>query len=663
MKIALAQMEVAPGLPKRNLEKMMLPMIEEARRQEADLVSFTELCVGGYLLGDKWTSEELCFDLMRKNEVLRIASDGIAIAYGNVYVDTNDEISKRTGIEGWHPNQDGRQRKYNAVYVFQNGKPAKRLRETKILPPGITVKTNLPNYRIFDDERYFFSMNEVAQDFGVSLEELIQPFLIEVRKSDGTLDEVPVGFELCEDLWCEDYRRNGNALNPTKILINNGARHIVNLSASPWTFGKNGARDRRVQFLKQESGASFVPFFYVNCTGIQNNGKNIVTFDGGSTAYDSNARPLWLAAQAYKPELKVIDTSFIGKPKTRKEKPKIHQKYEAVSRGLESVYGEKIIIGLSGGVDSSLVAALSVIAKGKDRVIGINMPSIYNSQKTKDSAEHTAKKLGIEYLVIPIQDMVDLKARVLEERTGKKLSTLDMENLQAKIRTGILSDLAGMYNGIYTCNANKLEAIIGYGTLDGDLRGRVCPVADLTKTEVMAMAKYVNQVFGDEVIPKILFPDRLWNFSGDQIMPTAELKEKQFDPMKFGYHCALTEAMMDYRKVTPVDLMQMYLQGSLDSYLDKYFEGLVEKPKGLSFELMQRWKVDRPDEFVTDLEDFYRKFANSVFKRIESAPIIITSKTSLGYDLRESVLPYSPTGLQEQLKQEILSTMTQYNPK
>ncbi|VVB78001.1 putative NH(3)-dependent NAD(+) synthetase [uncultured archaeon] len=664
MKIALAQIEVVPGMPKKNLEKMMIPMIEEAKRQGADLISFTELCVGGYLLGDKWTNEESCQDLIAKNEILRKASNGIAIAYGNVYVDPTEEINKRTGLKSIHPNEDGRTRKYNAVYVFQNGKPAERLKETKFLPAGIQAKTNLPNYRIFDDERYFFSTVDIAQEFNCSLEELLQPFLIETTQKDGTKKKVPVGFELCEDLWCEDYRRNLNSLNPTKILINNGAEFIVNLSASPWTYGKNGARDRRVQFLKQECNNSFVPFFYVNCTGVQNNGKNIVTFDGGTTVYNKDGMPVDFAKEAYRPQLMFVDTENLGKPKIRKEKPKIVQKYHAIIRGLESLYGEKAVTGLSGGVDSSLVTALLVIARGKENVIAINMPTEYNSQKTKDSAEFTAQKLGIQYHVIPIQELVDVNAKLLEEGLGKKLSVLNKENLQAKIRSiPVLSNIAAMCNGIYTCNANKLEVILGYGTLDGDMRGAICPIADLTKTEIMEMSKYVNQeIFHDEVIPEILFPDRLWNFKKDQIMPTAELKEKQFDPMKFGYHCAITEAMTDYKKASAADLMEMYLKGTLDKHLDKYFDGLVKNPKGLSYELMKRWGVDNPKEFVKDIEEFSMKFQNSVWKRVQSAPIIITSKTAFGYDLRESILPYEPTEKQLELKQEILQKMTKYNP-
>jgi NAD+ synthase (glutamine-hydrolysing) len=235
-------------------------MVEEAKAQSVDLIAFPEMCVSGYLLSDKWQEDGYCNNLIAYNQILREASKGIAIAYGNVYVD--EFINKRVKDDRFHPNKDGRTRKYNSVYVFQDGEYVPRLKETNIIPQGVQPKTLLPTYRIFDEERYFFSTQDIAKDFSVSIESLLQPFLLRI---DG--EQVPIGFELCEDLWCEDYRRNGKASNSTKILIENGARLIINLSASPWTLGKNKTRDRRIEFLKKESGNDFVPFLYVNCVG------------------------------------------------------------------------------------------------------------------------------------------------------------------------------------------------------------------------------------------------------------------------------------------------------------------------------------------------------------------------------------------------------------
>jgi NAD+ synthase (glutamine-hydrolysing) len=654
MKIALAQMEVLPGQPGKNVDSM-LRLIEEARAQDVDLIVFPEMCVGGYLLGDEWRNENFCKDLMEYNEILRKASNGIAIAYGNIFLDS--EINKRVGDTKKHPNKDGTTRKYNAVYVFQDGKPVSRANDSsRILPEGVQPKTLLPNYRIFDDERYFFSLQDISKDFSIKLEKLAQPFMIRI---DGS--EVPVGFELCEDLWCEDYRMGGESVNTTKILINNGARYILNSSSSPWTFGKNSARDRRVRFLKQDSGESFVPFLYVNCTGAQNNGKNIVTFDGGSTAYNNDGLPVAFAKKVYQEELIIIDTDILnGESSARTEDSKIAQKYDAIITGIrhmKNIYGvsedPKFIVGLSGGVDSALVAALLVKAVGPEKVMTVNMPSAYNSEKTKNSAKKVAESLGIRYAVQSIQEMAELNIKVLNDMdvdgTGKKLSSLNEENVQAKIRgTSILSNAASKYNATFTNNGNKLETALGYATLYGDVGGALAVIGDLTKAEVFEMARYVNNVvYRKEVIPESVFPDELFRFGKDKIIPSAELKNDQIDPMKFGYHDKLLEVMTDFRKKSGEDVMRWYL------------EGTMEKNLGVSTELIQRWGIDDPKTFLDDIEWFERSVRRNIFKRVQSPPIIITSKSAYGYDIRESMFPFITSMEHERLRLEIL-TMDKY---
>src|SRR3989338_4749941 len=490
MKVALAQMEVVPNQPKKNLEKM-LEMIGQAKRDGVDLITFPELCIPGYLISDHFYREDLLAEFMSFNEAIRNASHGIAIAYGNIFVDKT--INERTGTNGPHPNKDGRSRKYNAVYVFQDGKPAPRLRETNILPEGVEPKTLFPNYRFFDDERYFFSTEDIAKDFGKTLEELVQPFMI---RADGK--QIPVGFEVCEDLWCAEYRRNGAAQNLTKILIANGAQMIVNISSSPWTYGKNGARDRRIQFLAQESGKDFVPFLYVNHTGAQNNGKNIITFDGGSTVYNSEGKPVRLSAAPYKEELIIIsDADFNKAAVERVEKPRIAQKYEAIIAGIRHVKDmsgaeeqPRYVIGLSGGIDSAVVAALLSIAAGPEKVLAVNMPTRHNTAKTKDAAAQIAESLGIGYVQIPIEDIVNANIELIDrfdlDGSGRKLAESDyLENVAAKIRgTAILSNLAGKYGALFTNNGNKTETALGYTTLYGDVDGAIAPIADLTKREV-----------------------------------------------------------------------------------------------------------------------------------------------------------------------------------
>lgn len=631
MKIALGQMNVIPGRPHKNLDTM-LRMIEAAKCQKVDLIAFPELCISGYLLGDKWRDEQFCENMMEFNKDLLGASDGIAIAYGNIFLDK--DVNARLKHNNWHPNKDGTMRKYNAVYVVQNKKPAKRLHEHPFLPKGVHVKTLHPNYRIFDDERYFFSLQDVAKDLGFSVSVLEQPFLIDVNGQG-----VPVGFEVCEDLWCEDYRLRGETLNPTKMLIDNGAEHIINISASPWTFGKNAARDKRIAFLKQESGEKFVPFSYVNCTGVQNNGKNFVTFDGGSTVYNSDGKPIRFAREAYGEEVVIVDDFSIPAIE-RDEKPKIAQKLEAIIQGirhLSDIRGvdqlPRFVIGMSGGIDSAVSAALLTLAVGPGSVIGVNMPTTFNSKKTQDTAKYVADQLGIQYMTVPIEHVSNVVKNVLENLpiTGgdKPLTAIQYGNVMAKIRgTDMLSNIAAKLGALFTNNANKLELALGYATLYGDVNGAVAPLADLTKTEVVEMARYLNTLFGKEVIPEVLLPDKLFRFRDDQIYPSAELEDNQKDPMKFGYHCALLEAYTDFKRKAPEDIMQWYLEGTLEQNL--------KLPKGM----IGRWKIDDPKEFMKDLEWFTKTIDWSIFKRVQGPPIIILEKCSYGYDIRESMLPY-----------------------
>ncbi len=656
MKIALAQMNIKAGQPKKNIETM-LHMIEDAKSKGVDVIAFPEMSIGGYLVGDKWTDENYCSNLMKFNDEIMQASNNITVIFGNVYLD--NDISARTGIKNYHPNKDGRSRKYNAVYVYQDGKPAERVKGTKLLPKGVQPKTLLPNYRFFDDERYFFSLEDIAKDFDEPLENLYQPFVLNINGK-----EVKIGVAVCEDLWVEDYRRKGKAQNPTKMLIDNGAEYVINISASPWTFGKNDSRDRKIKFLKEESGDSFVPFFYINHTGVQNNGKNIITFDGGSTVYNKDGMPVVLSKKSYLEELIVVDEKDLTKnPVQREEASRIAQKYEALIEGIKHMKDirgkeddQKFIIGLSGGIDSSVVAALLVKSVGREKVLGVNMPTVYNSEKTKKAAAQVADNLGIAYFEIPIQEIVEINQEVLErvnlDGAGRKLSSLNLENIQAKIRgTSILSNIAAKYGALFTNNGNKLEVALGYATLYGDVGGGIAPIGDLTKMEIFSLARYLNEeIFKKEVIPEILLPDELCRFRKDQIQPSAELKEAQIDPMKFGYHDALLEAMTDYKKKYTEDIMRWYLEGTLENNLC------------ISTDMIKRWNIDKPKEFVEDLEWVAKSIQNSVFKRIQAPPIIVTSKTSYGYDLRESMLPFETSLEHDRLKRIILE-MKEYKPK
>lgn len=655
MKYALAQMHVIAGDPEKNVATM-LSMIREARQNGCDLIVFPEMCVGGYLVGDRWTEDVFCKELMSYNEIFCNESNNIAIAYGNIFVEPGNRINPGRHSEGYHPNKDGRARKYNAIYVYQNNKPAPRLVPTDVLPDGVVPKTLLPNYRFFDDQRYFFSLLDIARDFDVPFQSLLSPLIIFHGEQ-----ACPVGFELCEDLWCEDYRAGNQSINPTKHLIDNGARLIINCSSSPWTYGKNGARDRRVRFIAREIGEKFTPFMYVNCCGAQNNGKNIVTFDGGTTIYNSRGKPISIVEKAYSQELVYIeDHDFHNSEIERTEKSRIAQKFDAIIEGIlhintimgkprQSSHNKSLCIGLSGGVDSSVVAALVTYAMGPQNVIAITMPSQYNRKETIAAAEHVATMLGIEFLTVPIDELVTCNENVLvsalNQNKNEKLKDVLLENIQAKIRgTSILSNIAAQRNALFTNNGNKVEIATGYATLYGDVGGAIAPIGDLLKTEVFEMARYINaEVFHKEIIPEQLLPDNEYNFA---LPPSAELKQDQIDPFKWGYHDALLQAFTDYRKKSPDDILAWYLAGELTAKL------------GISEDILKRWGLNDQATFITDLEWFYSQIQRNIFKRIQSPPIIIVSKSAYGFDIRESQLKplFSQTFLKQ--KQQWLKNST-----
>jgi NAD+ synthase (glutamine-hydrolysing) len=184
--------------------------------------------------------------------------------------------------------------------------------------------------------------------------------------------------------------------------------------------------------------------------------------------------------------------------------------------------------------------------------------------------------------------------------------------------------------------------------LYGDVNGALAPIGDLTKSEVYEMARFLNaEIFREEIIPSTLLPNDLFSFDGQWVIPSPELKKDQIDPMRFGYHCALLEAYTDYIRKTPEDFFEWYLEGTL------------EKKLGISKNLIKRWEMDNPKLFVQDMEWFISTIQRNVFKRIQSPPIIITSRSSYGYDIRESMLPIQASARYNSLRSEILK-MSRY---
>ena len=619
MKIALAQMRVKQGRFQVNYQNLAM-FTKRAKNLSADLIAFPEMCISGYLMGDRWTEDEFVNELSSYNDKINdlAKKTGIIIVYGSINI-------------GNGKNEDGRIRKYNAVYVAQSGNLIVRR------------KCLLPSYRMFDDKRYFSS--------GIHESESLSTCEV-VTLSDGT----KIGLEICEDLWCNDYKNN-----PTQELIKQGAKFIINVSASPFSVGKSIARDNRIKELKNLAGNKFVPFYYVNCVGTQNNGKSIVTFDGDSRVYSMSGVRQWassienfepLEIAPYQEGLIVINDDsyyvrvaedFLFQSNNRKNLSQIEQKFLAIQEAFKSMDemlgSPKYVFGLSGGIDSALNMVLCSLAIGKNKILAYNLPTLYNSNKTKQAALELCDKIGIQLKFIAISNILEEFDKILTQDSN--LKSVTKENLQARIRTVILMTQTSENGAVLINNTNKVELALGYGTLYGDLAGAWCPLGDLTKIEIWEMSRYINSSYG-QIIPQELIPDENYKFNSSQIQPSAELRENQFDPMIWGFDDWLLEQFMEYKKRTPERILKMYIDTK---------NSRVEENN-----MFDKFDMRDAVKFIEHIEWFFNKLYASVFKRIQAPPVLVLSKSAFGGDYRESQYKYEFSDNYRKLKMEILQS-------
>jgi len=619
LKISVCQMRVVPGRPDLNAEYMIGEIISAGNRG-ADVIVFPELCVPGYMIGD-YPWEDDCFirDVQVWNErICQATQNGIIAIFGSVAI--------QEGAKG----KDGRLRKFNAAFVAQNGKLI-----------GFTEKTLPPNYRIFDDSRHFYMMSDIQSEdaeklrlsgdyryakYVMGIHNYLMPFRLETR-----IGKVAIGVILCEDMWCEDY-----PYNPTRSLVQNGAEIVFNLSASPWTWQKNQKRHRVVKELISKCG---VPFVYVNNTGIQTIGKNIVIFDGSSTVYNKNG-DIVFAVDPYKEGTFCVKLKKDMPVLAKRPQDDAKELYLALKCAAVEFFKtmppsmRRILVGLSGGIDSAVIAAFFAHILGPDKVVGINMPSKFNSSETKNIAAQIAENLSIGYEVKPIQEIVDLLAKT----TNTKEESLSYENLQARVRMEILAAEAQNRGCVFSCNSNKVEMAFGYGTLCGDIAGFMALIADLKKLEVYQLGDYLNRVvYGREVIPRACF----------EIKASAELALNQEDPFDYGnlvtgpgYHDEMVRAFVEFLR-------------NPEWFLEKYLDGTLESELKLEAGRLNRL-FPNPIDFIEDLEKGWRRFFASYFKRDKAPFIPIVSKRAFGYDLRESVISAHFTKRYRELKEKIL---------
>lgn len=371
----------------------------------------------------------------------------------------------------------------NSAAVLQNGQIVWR-----------TIKSLLPTYDVFDEDRYFEPAKSVA------------PFVFNGRK---------LGITICEDIWNDEdfwpdrlYRRD-----PVKELIAQGADLILNISASPWSVGKE---QTRLAMLQRVARDERVPLVQVNSIGANDE----LIFDGHSVALNRQGEVLALG-KGFAEDTFVVEVDDATAPVPVRWPVKEAQLFHALALGIRDYVHKcgfkSVVLGLSGGIDSALVAVLAVEALGADQVMGVSMPARYSSQGSLSDAEALAKNLGIRYEVLPIESPFKaMEGELAGVFAGTKPNEAE-ENLQSRLRGVTLMALSNKFGSLVLTTGNKSEMAVGYCTLYGDMCGALAVIADVFKTEVYALSCWINR---DRVIIPV-----------DSISkpPSAELRPDQKD--------------------------------------------------------------------------------------------------------------------------------------
>ncbi len=433
LRIAVAQCNLLVGDIDGNVEKI-LAWSKRARDEfKADLVVFPELSICGY------PPEDLLF----RRDFLRRCREGL------------ERIRRElTGIDlvVGLPELDG-SRVYNAAVVVRDGTIRLRYR-----------KRELPNYGVFDEKRYF------TPGVGIGL------FVVK---------GIPLAISICEDAW------HSGAVEEN---VRAGARLVINLNASPFHVGKGSEREAVIHARVAATG---VPILYVNLVG----GQDELVFDGDSFLMDQNGEVVF-RLPAFEERLEVVEFAWDGEkvmplPALRapalEELPSIHR---ALVLGIRD-YVEKngfasVILGLSGGIDSSVVATLAVDALGPERVRAVMMPSRFTSTASLEDAEAVASNLGVDYTVVSIEPPFQAFLELLEPHFAGRPWDVTEENVQARIRGTMLMAFSNKFGHLVLSTGNKSEYSCGYATLYGDMAGGFAPIKDVLKTKVYRLAEYLN---------------------------------------------------------------------------------------------------------------------------------------------------------------------------
>ena len=392
--------------------------------------------------------------------------------------------------------------------------------------------------------------------------------------------------------------------------------------------------------------------FYINTLGLQDKGKTVYAFPGRAYVFSAAGERVTMSPD-YTEGITVVDTDALPAPILSHAEPPIAPVHRmlryAVQKFLARIHMERVVIGISGGIDSAVAAALYVDAIGAENVLLINMPSQFNSATTKGLAAQLADNLGCRHMIVPIEESVahtvtqlteiPIMGKPAAEGEHLTISSFVRENIQARDRSGrVLSTVAAAWGAGFTCNANKAESSVGYATLYGDQAGFLSALADLWKYQVYDLARYLNEaVYGQEVIPQGII----------DIVPSAELSDAQNvdegkgDPIRYPYHDHLFRAFAENNE-TPEDILAHYAEGNLDAHI------------GCEHGLVGTYFPTTAD-FIADLERWWRLYTGmAVAKRIQSPPLLSVTGRAYGSDHPESQIGAYETIAYRTLKEKLL---------
>lgn len=572
LRIALAQINTTVGDLEGNTQQIVTSM-HQARDVGAHIVCFPELALPGYPPEDLLLKPGFVAANLRKLDEIVEASKNIPDTMAVVgFVDRDHDI-------------------YNAAAVIYEGQLV-----------GVYHKHYLPNYGVFDEYRYF-QAGRTAPIF--------------------LLHNIHVGINICEDIWYPT--------GPLTQQSHAGAEVIININGSPYYAGKGSVREEMISTRAADNG---VIIAYLNLIG----GQDELIFDGGSMVFNEQGALIargkqftedmllvdvdtasvfrsrlhdprrrqerWRLPQEEVPEI-VVDTrplsspssnnsALLGAPQRLEPKmDRLEEIYSALVLGtrdyMRKTGFKQAIIGLSGGIDSSLVAVIAADALGPENVTGISMPSGYSSEHSKSDAQKLAENLGIPYITIPIEDTFRTSLNMMEPALGKEYPGVAAENLQARIRGNILMTVSNRFGPLVLTTGNKSEMATGYSTLYGDMAGGYAVLKDVLKTLVFELCIYRNTVGDKPVIPQAIIDKP----------PSAELRPDQKD----------VDSLPPYSELDPI--LQAYVED------DRSFEEMLAM--GFQRETLER---------IMRLVDI------SEYKRRQAPPGIKITTRAFGRDRR-----------------------------